>query len=164
MIYSKTYIHVVQLQCIVVYARMENVNANWFLQRVLGNLCEGIQTISFQPHPFFYLFTAGSFSCRFLFCSRRRTGESSLLTLVDVQEGLAESAGEDGFRQVSEELLHQVGHVEGRLTAVGNSIRVRLHQLPQELDPGFHSGFPEKTHLDRNRSVWFSRSGTTFSG
>lgn len=43
---------------------------------------------------------------------------SELLTLVDVEEGLAELAGEDGFRQVSEVLLHHVSNIERRLTIV----------------------------------------------
>lgn len=73
--------------------------------------------------------------------------EAEALTLVDVQEGLAELAGEDGFRQVSEVLLHHVGHVEGRLTVVRNAAGVGLHQLAEVLDTRLHPRLPEKTHL-----------------
>lgn len=67
--------------------------------------------------------------------------------MVDVQEGLAELAGEDGFRQVSEVLLHHVGHVEGRLAVVRDAAGVRLHQLAEILDPRLHPRLPEETHL-----------------
>ena len=73
-----------------------------------------------------------------------------LLTLVNVEEGLAEFAGEDGFRQVSEVLLHHVGHVEGRLAVVRNAVWVGLHQLTEVLDTRLDPGLPEKTHLRGN--------------
>lgn len=60
------------------------------------------------------------------------------LTLVDVEKGLAEFAGEDGFGQVSEVLLHHVGHVESRLTVIGNAVGVGLHQLTEVLDTRLH--------------------------
>lgn len=73
------------------------------------------------------------------------------LTLVDVEEGVAQPAGEDRFGQVPEVLLHQVGHVEGGLVVEGDAVRVRLHLLTEELDPGLHTGLPEQTHLIRHR-------------
>lgn len=73
-----------------------------------------------------------------------------MLTLVNVEEGLAEFAGEDGFRQVSEVLLHHVGHVESRLNVVRNAVWVGLHQLTEVLDTRLHPRLPEKTHLREN--------------
>lgn len=75
------------------------------------------------------------------------------LTLVDVEEGVAQPAGEDRFGQVPEVLLHQVSHVEGGLVVEGDAVRVRLHPLTEELDPGLHTGLPEQTHLVRHRTL-----------
>lgn len=69
------------------------------------------------------------------------------LTLVDVQEGVAQPAAENRFRQVPEVLLDQVGHVEGRLVIKGDAIRVGLHPLPQHLNAGLDARLPEQTHL-----------------
>lgn len=75
------------------------------------------------------------------------------LTLVDVEEGVAQLAGEDRFGQVPEVLLHQVGHVERGLVVEGDAVRVRLHSLTEELDPGLHAGLPEQTHLISHRML-----------
>lgn len=72
---------------------------------------------------------------------------SELLTLVDVKEGLAELAGEDGFRQVSEVLLHHVSNVKSRLTIVWDGVRVGLHKLTEVLDTRLHPRLPKKTNL-----------------
>lgn len=50
-------------------------------------------------------------------------------TLVDVQEALAQLAGENGFREVSEVLLYHVGYVERRLVLEGNAVRVGLDHV-----------------------------------
>lgn len=79
---------------------------------------------------------------------------TSALTLVDVQEGLAQPAGEDRLGQVSEVLLHHVGHVERGLAVVGDAVRIRLHQVTQVLDTRLHPRLPEKTHLrEQDRGV-----------
>lgn len=75
------------------------------------------------------------------------------LTLVDVEEGVAEPAGEDRFGQVPEVLLHQVGHIKRGLVVEGDAIRICLHLLTEELDPGLHTGLPEQTHLIRHRTL-----------
>lgn len=75
------------------------------------------------------------------------------LTLVDVEEGVAQPAGEDRFGQVPEVLLHQVGHVKCGLVVEGDAVRVRFHPLTEELDPGLHTGLPEQTHLTRHRML-----------
>lgn len=43
-----------------------------------------------------------------------------LLTLVNVQEGLAKLAGQQRLGQIPEELLHHVGHVVRRLILVSH--------------------------------------------
>lgn len=76
-----------------------------------------------------------------------------LLTLVNVEERLAEFAGEDGFGQVSEVLLDHVGDVEGRLTLVRKSIWVRLHHLTEQLDPRLQPRLPEETQLRDRKKI-----------
>lgn len=66
-----------------------------------------------------------------------------------MEEGLAELAGEDGLREIAEVLLHHVRHVECGLALEAHAIGVRLHHLPQELDPRFHSGLTEQTNLGK---------------
>lgn len=73
--------------------------------------------------------------------------KKGLLTLVDVEEGLAQLTGENGLRQVSEILFHHVGDVERRVALVGNAAGVRLHQVAQVLDTRLHPRLPEKAHL-----------------
>lgn len=68
-------------------------------------------------------------------------------TLVDVQETLAQLAGENGLRQVSEVLLYHVGHVEGRLVLEGEAVRVGLDHVPKILNPRFDPRLPEKANL-----------------
>lgn len=75
-------------------------------------------------------------------CSNQR-----LLTLVDVEEGLAEVAGENGLGQVPEILLHHVGYVEGGVALVGDAAGVRLHQVAQQLDTRLRPRLPEEPHL-----------------
>lgn len=51
-------------------------------------------------------------------------------TLVDVQETLAQLAGENGLGQVSEILLYHVGYVERRLALKRNAVRVGFNHVP----------------------------------
>lgn len=70
------------------------------------------------------------------------------LTLVNMEEGFSQFAGEEWLRKISEELLDHVGHIVGGLVLVIHILwRVLVH-LPESLDARFHSGLAEKTHLE----------------
>lgn len=73
------------------------------------------------------------------------------LTLVDVQEGLAQLAGQQRLRQISEELLHHVGHVVRRLVLIAHRVRRELALLPQRLDARLHARLAEQSHLRVNK-------------
>ena len=65
-----------------------------------------------------------------------------VLTLVDLEEGLGQFAGEQGFRKVPEVLLQHVCDVVSRLALVADSSPVRatrLVHLPQRLDTRFNA-------------------------
>lgn len=77
-----------------------------------------------------------------------------ILTLIDLEEGLWQFAGEQGFWQVSEVLLQHVGDVIRGLALVVDSSAVRaarLIHLTKSLDTRFNSRFPEETHLEKDR-------------
>lgn len=69
------------------------------------------------------------------------------LTLIYVEEGLSEFAGEQWLRKVSEKLLHHVGHVVRTLILVVYTFWRTLAHLSQSLDPRLHPRLTEKTHL-----------------
>lgn len=69
----------------------------------------------------------------------RRWARAAALTLVDVEEGLAELAAEQGLGQVAEELLHHVRHVVSRLVLVADVLGEALVHLPQGVDPRLHA-------------------------
>ena len=74
-----------------------------------------------------------------------------ILTLINLEEGLRQFAGEQRFWQISEVLLQHVCDVIRRLALVVDSSPVcaaRLVHLAKSLDTGFNSRFPEKTHLE----------------
>lgn len=66
-------------------------------------------------------------------------GPSPALTLVDLQEGVRQLAGEDGLRQVTEILLQQVSHVIRRLPLVADVVRAGFVHVPEHLNPGLHT-------------------------
>lgn len=51
------------------------------------------------------------------------------LTLIDVEEGLAELVGEKGLREVPEELFYHIRHVIRRLVLVADILREVLVHL-----------------------------------
>lgn len=51
------------------------------------------------------------------------------LTLIDVEEGLAELVGEKRLRKVPEELLHHIRHVVSGLVLVADVLRKALVHL-----------------------------------
>lgn len=70
------------------------------------------------------------------------------LTLVNMEEGFSQFAGEERLGKISEELLDHVGHIVGGLVLIIHILwRVLVH-LPESLDPRFHSGLAEETHLE----------------
>lgn len=74
-----------------------------------------------------------------------------ILTLIYLEEGLRQLAGEQGFWQISEVLLQHVGHVVSRLALVADSSPIcatRLVHLTKSLDTRFNARFSEKTNLD----------------
>lgn len=75
-----------------------------------------------------------------------------ILTLINLEEGLGQFAGEQGLWQISEVLLQHVCDVIRRLALVVDSSPVcaaRLVHLTKSLDTRFNSRFPEKTHLGK---------------
>lgn len=70
------------------------------------------------------------------------------LTLVNMEEGFSQFAGEQRLGKISEELLDHVGHVVGRLVLVIHVLRRVLVHLPESLDARFDSGLAEETHLE----------------
>lgn len=73
------------------------------------------------------------------------------LTLVDVEESLPKFAGEQRLRQISEKLLHHVGHIVGRLILVVHIVWRALIHLPESLDSGLHPWLTKETHLQGER-------------
>lgn len=74
-----------------------------------------------------------------------------ILTLIDLEEGLRQFAGEQGFWQISEVLLQHVCDVICRLALVVDSSPVcatRLVHLTKSLDTRFNSRFSEKANLE----------------
>jgi hypothetical protein len=62
-----------------------------------------------------------------------------VLTLIDVEEGLAELVGEQGLREVPEELLHHICHVVCRLVFIAHIVREVLIHLTEGMDSRLHS-------------------------
>lgn len=74
-----------------------------------------------------------------------------ILTLVDLEEGLRQLAGEQRLWQISEVLLQHVRHVIGRLALVVDSSPVGAAgfvHLPESLDARLDSRLPEESHLE----------------
>lgn len=79
----------------------------------------------------------------------------SILTLIDLEEGLRELAGEQGFWQISEVLLQHVCHVIGRLALVVDPSPVctaGFVHLTESLDARFNSRFPENSNLEEKKN------------
>lgn len=77
-----------------------------------------------------------------------------VLTLINLEEGLRQFAGEQGLWQISEVLLQHVRDVVRRLALVVDSSPVcaaRLVHLTESLDARFNSRFSEKTHLEKGQ-------------
>lgn len=75
-----------------------------------------------------------------------------ILTLIDLEEGLRQFAGEQGFRQISEVLLQHVRDIIRGLTLIVDSSPVCaacLVHLTKGLDTRFHSRLPKQTHLEK---------------
>lgn len=86
-----------------------------------------------------------------------------ILTLIDLEEGLRQFAGEQGFWQISEVLLQHVCDVICRLALVVDSSPVcatRLVHLTKSLDTRFNSRFSEKANLE-NKSEGQSEKRVT---
>ena len=93
------------------------------------------------------------------------TGHSPALTLVDLQEGVCQLAGEDGLRQVAEILLQQVSHVVRRLPVVVDVVGAGFVHVPERLNPGLHPRLSENANLPRkSRLVLEHRAGTKPAG
>lgn len=74
-----------------------------------------------------------------------------ILTLVDLEEGLRQLAGEQRLWQISEVLLQHVRHVIGRLALVVDPSPVGAAgfvHLPESLDARLDSRLPEESHLE----------------
>lgn len=61
--------------------------------------------------------------------TRKLCSASLPLTLIDVEEGVAELVGEERLREVAEELLHHVSHVVRGLVLVADVLREVLVHL-----------------------------------
>ena len=71
-----------------------------------------------------------------------------VLTLVDMEEGLPQFAGEQRLRQVPEELLHHISHIIGRLILIVHIVWGTLIHLPESLNSRLHPGLTKETHLE----------------
>lgn len=74
-----------------------------------------------------------------------------ILTLVDLEEGLGQLAGEQRLWQISEVLLQHVCHVIGRLALVVDPSPVGAAgfvHLAESLDARLDSRLPEESHLE----------------
>lgn len=74
-----------------------------------------------------------------------------ILTLIDLEEGLRQLAGEQGFWQISEVLLQHVRYIICRLALVADSSPVGaacLVHLTKSLDARFDSRLSEKANLE----------------
>lgn len=76
------------------------------------------------------------------------------LTLVYVKKGFSHLAGEERFRQISEELFNHVGHVIRRLVLVADVFRRAFTHLPQSMNARLHARFAEKADLKQNKRFW----------
>lgn len=65
------------------------------------------------------------------------------LTLIYMEEGLSEFAGEQWLRKVSEKLLHHVGYVICALILIVYTLWRTLTHLSQSLDPRLHPRLTE---------------------
>lgn len=70
------------------------------------------------------------------------------LTLINMEEGFSQFAGEQRLGKISEELLDHVSYVVGGLVLVIHVLRGVLVHLPESLDARFDPGLAEKTHLE----------------
>lgn len=87
------------------------------------------------------------------------------LTLVDLQEGVCQLAGEDGLWQVTEILLQQVSHIIGRLPVIVDVVRAGFIHVPERLNPGLHPRLSENANLQgKSRLVLECRAGTDLAG
>ena len=77
-----------------------------------------------------------------------------------MEEGLSQLAGQQRFREVSEELLDHVGHIVGRLVLVVDVVRGVLSHLSQSLDPRLHPRLTKQAHLENQTELV---SGTSWS-
>lgn len=80
--------------------------------------------------------------------TRDKQREIYVLTLVDMEEGLPQLAGEQRLRQIPEELLHHVGHIIGRLILIVHIVWRTLIHVPQSLNPRLHPRLTKETHLE----------------
>lgn len=78
----------------------------------------------------------------------------SCLTLVDVEEGFAQLAGEQRLGKIPEKLLHHVRHVIGGLVLVVHIVRRSLIHLPESLNSRLHPRFAKETHLQAKTEEW----------
>lgn len=78
----------------------------------------------------------------------------SSLTLVDLEEGLRQLAGEQRLGQIPEVLLQHVCHVVGRLALVVDPSPVGAAgfvHLAESLDARLDSRLPEESHLETGK-------------
>lgn len=92
-------------------------------------------------------------ACIYFSESRRRVGVKVrvFLTLVNVEEGFTQFAGQKWLRQIPEELFDHVSNIIRRLIFIVNIIWRTLVHLTECLDTRLDSWFAKKTHLE-NRS------------
>lgn len=74
------------------------------------------------------------------------------LTLIYMEKGLSEFAGEQWLRKVSEKLLHHVGYVICTLILIVYALWRTFTHLSQSLNARLHTRLTEKPHLSTKHS------------
>ena len=70
-----------------------------------------------------------------------------------MEEGFTEPAGKYRLGEVSEILLHHIGHIKRRLPFVTHVVRVAFIHFSQRQNPGFNTGFSEQANLQVKENI-----------